>query len=96
VELYRSSYITNSKAGTEVFRAVWKELNESLVGVANKVDSVVDAWMCAPVSHSGRDHYWRRPPFCECQPFGGPMLSQHIDAEDKHYVDYDEVGGAPK
>jgi hypothetical protein len=80
--MYTSFYLSKSNAGKEVFRAVWKELNVSLAGVAKNVDSVADIWMC--------------PPFCECKRAGGQMLSQHINAEDKHYVDYDEFGGAPK
>jgi hypothetical protein len=94
--MYTSFYLSKSNAGKEVFRAVWKELNVSLAGVAKNVDSVADIWMCAPVNHHGRDHYLLRPPFCECKRAGGQMLSQHINAEDKHYVDYDEFGGAPK
>ncbi|TVY41428.1 hypothetical protein LCER1_G009343 [Lachnellula cervina] len=60
-----------------LFRAVWKDVCPEMDAksfeeqVIDKVNPVVRAWQACKVEHSDEATQWLRPPFCECQPYGG-------------------------
>lgn len=90
-EIFTSYFRGLSGNAHELFNMVWKELNLSIHdnGVADSLAPVMDAYQRCPVRHTDNAHFWQRPPFCKCRPYGGMMLKNHIDSEEKHYVDYD-------
>jgi thiamine kinase-like enzyme len=89
VEIYTSYNHAISEAADELFDAVWKELGLSIEEALENISPVMQAWNWCPVSHTGNEHRWQRPPFCKCQPSGGLIRAHHIDSEQKHFVDYD-------
>jgi aminoglycoside phosphotransferase len=73
VEILTSHDRSIGDSGHELFDAVWKELGTSLDDIWDKIHPVSDAWRYCPVQHTGKTHYWLRPAFCKCQPFGGEI-----------------------
>ncbi|KAF1844469.1 kinase-like protein [Cucurbitaria berberidis CBS 394.84] len=89
VEIYTSYNRALSDAADELFDVVWRELDLDLDSVMDNLRPVMRAWGRCPVAHTGRTHIWQRPPFCQCQPFGGVIRKHLIDSEEKHFVNYD-------
>jgi hypothetical protein len=92
VEIFTSHSRSIGDSGHELFDAVWKELGTSLDDIWDKIQPVVNAWRYCPVQHTGKTHYWIRPAFCKCQPFGGNINKSWIDSEERHFVVYNERG----
>ncbi|KAH4040972.1 hypothetical protein HBI64_026250 [Parastagonospora nodorum] len=88
VETYMSYRRTVSRNGIELFKIVWDELDIDDKAIYDRVNPVIHAWRCSPVRHTGNTHYWQRPVFCKCQPYGGILRKNVIDSEERHFVDY--------
>jgi hypothetical protein len=90
-----TSYIRGFGAATDgLFDVVWKELGLNLESFVDGIVPFIDAWERRPVQHTGHTYVWRMPAWCECQKIGGEIRKAHIDAEGKHYVDYERNGRA--
>lgn len=71
-----------------MFDMGWKELNLNLDDAQKGLSPIFKAYKRSLVSHTGRTHEWRRPPFCKYEKSGGVIRAHHVDSEEKHFVDY--------
>ncbi|OAL47543.1 kinase-like protein, partial [Pyrenochaeta sp. DS3sAY3a] len=91
VEKYMSYQHGLSRSGNQLFGMVWKELDIRIKDMMDVVEPVMSAYKWCPISHTGEEKSYQRPAFCKCKPYGGFIRSAHVDAESKHFIDYDRV-----
>lgn len=91
VETHMSYRRAASPNAFELFKFLWKELGIDNDSIYDQVSPVMDVWRHSPVRHTGNTHYWQRPVFCKCQPYGGVLRKKLIDSEERHFVDYNDL-----
>lgn len=91
VEKFMSYRRALSPNGTQLFNMVWREFDLRIKDMMEGVKPVMEAYKWCPISHTGSGKGWQRPAFCKCKPYVGRILAQHVDAEMKHFVDYDRA-----
>ncbi|TVY91394.1 hypothetical protein LAWI1_G005185 [Lachnellula willkommii] len=71
------SIVWGDGLSNELFKPLWRDVCPEMDAktfaeqVINKVDPVVRAWQACKKEHPAKASKWLRPPFCECQPYGG-------------------------
>jgi hypothetical protein len=85
-----------STGSDELMNPIWAkidaEVNEETFQkyIIDTIAPVTQAWTMAVREHDGFHDRWLRPPFCECQPYGGWFKNDKIGKPWVHRVETEE------